>query len=713
MRESICGAERGVGISIVEKMKINALLEIGTEEIPARFMVGFLNDLKEKAEKTLSSERIKYSKVITLGAPRRLTLYIENIAPKQEDISTERKGPPKEQAFDKDGKSTNAAKGFAKSSGIGVGDLVVKPVGKREYIFATVLEKGRATEQVLKDIFPKVVTSMYLPLAMRWGESDLKFIRPIHWILALYGNKIIKFKLGEIISGKSTFGHRYFNGAKPIPITSADLQKYKKVLLKNRVIVDQDTRKAKVKSEVLATSKGVGKALIEEDLLEEVTHLVEYPAAAVGKFNPDFLELPQEVLIITMKKNQKYFPVLDRQEKLSPAFVVVTDGLDKKSAKYVVDGNQRVLSARLSDAKFFFDEDKKIPLKVRVEDLKGVAFYEKLGNLYEKKDRIKGISEYLAKRLKISDEKRKAIERIAELCKADLTTQMVFEFTELQGIMGREYALASGESKSVAQGIYEHYLPRFTGDKLPISIEGVIVSIADRLDSLVGCFSIGLIPTGSEDPYMLRRQAHGIVEIILKKKLDILLDEAIEKSHKLFKKGETGYRDYEKIKGSVLDFLAARLKVSLEEEGIRYDVIDAALGSFNDIIDAYEKAKVLMKNVGADWLKGVVTTADRIKRLAVNAKREQIIEGDFVEDGEKVMHDLYLKTNWAVGEAMEKGEWEKAMKELSKLTKPVDEFFEKVLVMHKDEKIKLNRLALLKNMEKMYLGVADFPKIVQ
>ncbi|MEE8638592.1 MAG: glycine--tRNA ligase subunit beta, partial [Candidatus Margulisiibacteriota bacterium] len=505
----------------------NALLEIGCEEIPARFMPGFLEDLKQKAEEKLRRERIGFGKIQTLGTYRRLTLYVEDISPKQEDLCEEVKGPPAERAFDASGKPTQAALGFAKSQKVSLDALTVQTVGKKNYVFAKVLHKGKPTEKVLSSIFPEIISSLYQPLAMRWGEVDFKFIRPIHWIAALCGYKIVKFTLAGIKSSDKTEGHRYAKNPKSA-IRNPNIENYKKILAKLGVVVDQEERKELIRQKVAAVAKKAKvEALIEEDLLNEVTFLVEDPAAYPGKFNQEFLKIPQEVLITSMKKNQKYFPAVDRAGKLMAKFVVVTDGCRNPK---VVEGNQKVLSARLSDAKFFFEEDKKLPLKVRIPDLERIAFFEKLGTISHKIERMGKLSEWIGKRLGLEKEGLKTARRITELCKADLTTKMVYEFPELQGVMGREYALLSGEDPKVAQGIFEHYLPRCAEDKLPRSSEGTVVALADRIDSLVGCFSVGAIPTGSEDPYGLRRAVHGIIRIVLEKKIDLLLDEIIEHS---------------------------------------------------------------------------------------------------------------------------------------------------------------------------------------
>ncbi|MBU0672277.1 MAG: glycine--tRNA ligase subunit beta, partial [Candidatus Margulisbacteria bacterium] len=456
----------------------------------------------------------------------------------------------------------------------------------------------------------------------------------------------------------------------------------------------------------------------EEDLLEEVTYLVENPIPYVGKLDKSFLSIPQDVLITSMKKNQKYFPLLDSKGKLTEKFVVVTDGCKNAG---VVAGNQKVLSARLADAKFFFEEDKKLPLDVRRADLEKVGFFKKLGTLAHKVERIAKLSELFGKRLGLDEAGLQTVRRIAQLCKADLTTKMVYEFPELQGIMGREYALLSGEDARVAQGIFEHYLPRHAEDQLPKSLEGTIVALADRLDSLVGSFSIGAIPTGSVDPYGLRRAVNGIIRIMVAKSIDLLLDEMIEHSYKLyepvflsfmFEKGDTSYQDFPKIKKQILEFIANRLKPMFSDQGIRYDIIDAVLFDCNDILDCSVKAEILNQVVDKPWFAGIVRSADRVSRIAKNSSRDAAVEVDLVEPEEKELFSLYMKVNWEVGEAINKEDWQQALQALARLTEPIERFFDKVLVMHEDERLKANRLALLKSLEKLYLRVADFRKVV-
>ncbi|MBU1027003.1 MAG: glycine--tRNA ligase subunit beta [Candidatus Margulisbacteria bacterium] len=698
--------------------KVNALLEIGCEEIPARFMPGFLADLKAKAEEKLRAERIGFGQVITLGTYRRLTLYIENIAEQQEDLHDEVKGPPVDRAFDAQGKPTQAVIGFAKSQKVSMANIIRKPFGNKEYVFAKISKKGKSTEKVLTEVFPEIIKALYQPLAMRWGELDFKFIRPIHWIVALCGAKIVKFKLAGIASGNKTQGHRYNKlKSENLKVKTVELLSYKKTLLKLGVVVDQEERKKLIKKDVEAVAKKAGaKALIESDLLDEVTYLVEDPIAYVGTINKEFLQIPQDVLITSMKKNQKYFPLLDSKGKLLAKFVVVTDGCKSKT---VVEGNEKVLSARLSDAKFFFEEDKKLPLKMRKADLDNVAFFENLGSISAKTERMAKLSAWIGKRLGFDEKTIENAKKISELCKADLTTKMVYEFPVLQGIMGKEYALLSGEDPKVAEGIFEHYLPRFADDKLPQSNEGLTVALADRIDSLVGCFSVGAIPTGSVDPYGLRRAANGIIRIILEKKLDLLLDEAFEHSYKsyepIFKssnKPEKGYQLFGKVNGQLIEFVSARLKPILLDKGIRYDVVAAALAQFNDILDTVSKAEVMNGLVAQKWFSGIVVSADRICRIAKNAKPGEVNEQLLVDNEEKALFAEYMQVNWAVGEAVNSENWAKAIKALSGLTPAVEAFFEKVLVMHEDEKLKTNRLTLLKALEKLYLRVADFQQIV-
>lgn len=700
----------------------NVLLEIGCEEIPARFMLGFLDDLKTKTQEKLSSERLTCSKIETFGTYRRLVLYIENISGKQPDLVEEIKGPPADIAFDASGKHTKAAEGFAKSQNIALDKLEVRAMGNKNYIFAKVNKKGLSAEKVLARALPQIISSLYQPLSMRWADQEFKFIRPIHYILALYGQKIIRFELAGVRSGNLTKAHRFHklkaqklvaSEVEPSKVKTAEILLYKKLMRKLGVIVDQNERRELIKEQVEKLAKKNGLQAVDADtILDEVLYLVENPIAYMGKFDPAFLAIPQEVLVTSMKKNQKYFPLADSYGKLQAKFILISDGCKNPG---IVQGNQKVLSARLADAKFFFEEDQKQPLRLRSPELEKMGYFKNLGNLAQKSERLKKLCEWLGKHLKLSPEHIESAQKAAQLCKLDLTTKMVYEFPELQGVMGREYSLLSGESRVVAQAIYEHYLPRFSEDRLPASLEGLLLAFADRLDLIVGCFSIDQVPTGSQDPYGLRRAALGMIRMILENKMDLLLDEAIAYSYKLYEpllNLNNKSLDYNKIKTGILDFIVARIKPLLLEKEIRYDVVDAVLANYNDIFDVFEKAKSINGVVAHPDFVGIVQSADRVSRIANKVSRENTIEADLVEPEEKQLYAAYMKANWEVGEFISKEKWDDAVLGLAQLTSPLETFFDKVLVMHLDEKLKLNRLALLNALNKLYLSVADFRKVV-
>lgn len=689
---------------------MNLLFELGCEEIPARLMPGFLDDLQKKTSEKLARERLTFDRVVTLGTARRLTLLVEGLADHQPNLIEELRGPSAEIAFDPSGKPTPAALGFARSHRIDLKQLTVRTINDRNYVFAKVVRRGQKTEKLLSALLPEIIASLYLPLAMRWGELDFKFIRPIHSLLALYGKKVIKLELAGIKSSNKTFGHRYHARVTPTALRVADLLVYKNLLLRLGVVVDHDERKARILARVEAAAKKVGAvALLDAGLLNEVTFLAEDPQVYIGRFSPAFLPIPQEVLITSMKKNQKFFPLVDKNGRLMPLFALVTDGCRNRA---VVAGNEKVLTARLTDARFFFEEDQKQPLQLRVTDLAKVAFFEKLGNMRQKAERIGKLGKWLGQRLGLDENDLKVVQRIAELCKADLTTKMVFEFPELQGVMGREYARIEKEEGAVADGILEHYLPRFAEDKLPEALTGTVVALADRFDSLVGSFAAGYIPTGSEDPYGLRRAVQGIIRIISEKKLDLLLDETIEHAYKGYETLFPGNPNLARLKKYLLEFIVSRLRPILIDQGVRHDIAEAALVNFNDILDTLAKAEVLNRLVVEPWFPGVIASADRLSRIAGSAPRDQVQEHDLVEPEEKALYTLFLKVNWAVNERIKKEEWPAAARELSQLTAPIEAFFDKVLVMHQDERLKLNRLALLKSLDNLYLAVADFRQIV-
>ena len=510
----------------------NVVLEIGTEEIPAQYMENALKDLNRLAKKYLEESRIKYKEIKVYGTPRRLILFIFHIKEKQEDIFQKIKGPAYSIAYNKDSQPQKPALKFAQSQGVNAKDLIVEDTKKGKYIFASKSIIGQPTIDILSQIFSKIIKSMQFPKSMRWKEESLRFIRPIRWILALYGKEIIRFNLDGLNSENITYGHRLLA---PKKIKTSSTQEYFRKIEKNYVIIDPQIRENIVKTDIKQIIKEInGKKIINEKQLKEIVYLVEYPNAILGKYDKKYLELPKDVLTVVMEKHQKYFPVFKNKDELLPLFIVIINNSMKYASK-IKEGNENVLRARLEDAKFFYQEDQKISLEKRVDKLKNVIFRGNLGNLFNKTKRLELLCDYIADVLQIKQKMKKDLLRAAHLCKTDLVTEMVKEFPELQGIMGKEYAVLSNEKKEVAEAIFEHYLPRFSGDMVPRTKSGMILGIADKIDNIIGCFLTGLTPTGSQDPYGLRRQSRGKIAIILKNNLKISLKDIILKSLSIYK----------------------------------------------------------------------------------------------------------------------------------------------------------------------------------
>ena len=564
-------------------MKNYFLLEIGVEELPSRFVESTLAQIKENLQKSLTENRVEFGDIETYATPRRLTFVINKISDKQANLEEEVKGPSKKIAVDDDGNFTRPALGFMKSKGLAESDVYFKQVGKDEYLFGTLKEEGKSTDEVLKEIVPEAIKGVTFPKAMRWGGKNMKFARPIRWMVALLNDETLPIDLEGIIASNVTKGHRFL-GAKEIEVNS--IEEYFEALKNNYVVLDQNIRKETIKTQSEEVAKSLGGVVeIEDDLLEEITYLVEYPTAFYGEFDKDYVKLPKEVVTTPMKDHQRYFPVSE-DGKLLPYFIAVRNGGDNR-LDLVKAGNEKVLEARLADALFFYKEDIKKPLESFVENLKTVVFQAKLGTVYDKTLRIEKLVEDIVDTLDEKEILNDAM-RAAKLCKADLVTNMVFEFTELQGVMGREYAKVCGENDAVAEAIFEHYLPRFAGDILPETKAGIALSIADKLDSIAGFFAIGIKPSGSQDPYALRRQALGILSILLDKKLDInlekLVGDALDNYDNLeFNKAE--------VVAQIMDFFTERVKNLFKDLGIRYDVIDAVLSSnLNSISDIHTRA---------------------------------------------------------------------------------------------------------------------------
>jgi len=682
------------------------LLEIGTEEIPAGFIPQALMDLESLAKKELEASRIDFNGIKTLGTPRRLVLVIESVSEKQRDEETKKIGPSKQSAFDAKGNPTKAAIGFAKSQSVPVESLTMIQTEKGEYVCAVKKESGRVTSEILSTLLPKWILSIPFQKSMRWADVPIRFARPIHWILALFGGEVVSFEVGNIRSGNMTYGHRFMN---PGPISVKDFQSYLQKTREASVIVDPAERKKRIEDEMIREGAKVsGRVLKDEELLNEVNFLVEYPVALCGTFDNKFLSLPREILIHSMKEHQRYFPVVDDHGILLPYFVCISN-IHPKSREVVVKGNEKVLRARLSDAAFFFEDDLKISLEKRVEQLKKVVFQAKLGTSYEKVMRFKQLALWMTER--IDPKLREAVERTSHLCKADLVTGMVGEFPKLQGIVGREYARLSGEKPEVAEAIYEHYLPGFAGDRLPSGPIGDIVSIADKMDTIVGCFGVGLVPTGTADPFGLRRQALGIIRIILEKKYSISLTGLIEESEKQLK-GKME-RPVEKVKEEVLDFFRVRYQNFLLDKEYPFDVTDAVLSiSFDELLDVQGRIDALKR--AKEWkdFESIVIAFKRAMNILKGSPPQREINPSlFAESAEKNLYQSFLKAKERIDLHLNKRDYPSTLLEMTQMKKPIDEFFEGVMVMVEEETIRNNRLALLDEIGKVFLRIADFSKL--
>lgn len=682
------------------------LFEIGTEEIPANFMPGIMVQLKELGEKKFKEQRIPFASVKTYGTPRRMTLILDGVPENQADSVTEAKGPAKKIAFAPDGTPTKAAMGFARGKGVDVKDLVLRD---DNYVYAVKHLQGEPVEKLLPVVLKDILTSLSFPKNMRWADFDFRFVRPIHWLVALFGTKVIPVEITDVKSDRYTLGHRFLSQGK-VEIPAAAY--YEKILAEHYVMVDQDERRETIRRQIIDLAKAEGgEAQITPDLLEEVNYLVEYPTALCGRFEDKYLALPKEAVITPMRDHQRYFPVLDKDGQLLNKFITIRNG-GKEHLETVAHGNERVLRARLSDAEFFFNEDRKVKLADRLEKLKTVVFQEGLGNMNDKSRRLAEtvgvLNTLLDLKLDNADLKRAAL-----LCKADLVTGMVTEFTELQGVMGREYALLDGEKPEVAAAIYEHYLPRFAGDDLPKSDMGRLISLADKLDNIVATFSRGLAPTGSQDPYALRRQALGILNILIDAQYHLGLLKMLGNTFMMLNIPA----DKTKTLGlQVVDFIYQRFRNMLLDQGIRYDAVDAVLaeGRNADVYDLYLRAQALNAFVVKPEAAALLQAATRVCNLSSKLEHKVRVDQElFKEQAEK---DLFAsckaQENNVIG-ATVKHDYGQALAAVLPLIDPINKFFDDVMVMDKDEAVKNNRLALLDYIKQMINATGDLSKIVQ
>lgn len=685
-------------------MPKDLLIEIGAEEIPASYILPALRQLEDALAGEFDDARLAFDAVETMATPRRLTMMVRNVADAQETVTRTVTGPPARIAFDEDGKPTKAATGFARSQGVDVGALEVVD----EYVRVEVTDEGKDASMVLPGLIAGAIGAVTFPKTMRWGP-DVRFARPIRWLVAMLGADVLGLEYAGLRAGNETIGLR-FHAPGPHRVSGAD--DYEDVLARAHVMVDHRKRREFIASEAdrLAAEECGGRVVPDEALLDEVTFLTERPMLFAGGFDERFLELPRHVIVAAMKGHQRYFAVESDEGKLLPRFLCVANALPE-GVRGIREGNERVLVSRLDDAVFYWREDTRTPLASKVERLKNVVWLEGLGSLYEKTERIEALAGHIAGRLNVPDPD--VVARAARLAKADLVTEMVKdgkEFTELQGAMGREYALQSGEPDSVAQAIVEHYMPRFAGDALPQGDAGIILSIADRLDSIVGCFSAGLVPTGSQDPYALRRQAIGLIRIVDEKRLPLSFEELVSRSAELF---GVGGAERDELVSMVVDFLRQRARVVLIESGHDYDLVDAVLeASFDRLVGVRPRLQALSHFREAEDFAPLVIGARRVMNILKGQGEPGHDPAALVEPAAVALEEARAQAANAVERAMDDGDYDAAVRELLALRKPIDTFFDDVMVMVDDESQRNARLGLLSEVRKLFLRIADFALVV-
>ncbi|GIO27573.1 glycine--tRNA ligase subunit beta [Ornithinibacillus bavariensis] len=688
-------------------MAKNVLFEIGLEELPARFIDGAELQLAEKTKNWLEELRINYASIETFSSPRRLTVLIHDIAENQATIEEEAKGPAIKIAQDENGNWTKAAIGFTKGQGKTVDDIYTKEIKGVTYIFVNKVIEGKPTESLLPG-FDEIITSIQFAKNMRWGEQTLRYARPIRWIVALYGNQVIPFEIAGVTTGNISYGHRFLGSE----LTIENPLDYKVQLRKSYVIVDHQEREKMIIDGIkLIEEKNGYQVPIDPELLDEVRNLVEYPTAFLGAYEEEFLTLPEEVLITSMKEHQRYFPVKSGDGKLLPYFVAVRNG-DAHAIETVRKGNEKVLRARLSDAQFFFEEDQKNSIEFYINKLSNVVFQEKLGTIRDKVNRVVRLSKEIAEKLATDSNTTVLVARAAELSKFDLMTNMVNEFTELQGVMGEKYARIFGEDEAVAVAIREHYMPTSANGEIPGTLVGSIVSVADKLDTIVGCIGVGLRPTGSQDPYGLRRQAIGVLRILTERKWDISVADLFGIAIELYRNLNLEHFNKETVVDDLRGFIQQRVAFVLKESGIEQDIIQAVTsGEIGVIATILKKASILSAKRNEESFKPVQEALGRVLNLAEKTEEVEVQPQYFETDSEKELFAVYEKVASNYRMLIEKGDLEGAFHELETLTDPIHEFFDHNMVMADDEKLKNNRLALLNRIALVLNSFADLNAI--
>ncbi len=681
------------------------LLEIGTEELPWGAVQEGRKQLHDNLLQILKRERLEHGEIHVFSTPRRLAALVEDLAERQEEYQELVKGPRRDAAFDERGNPTAAAEGFARARGVRVEDLVVRETEKGEFVFAEVREEGRRTLDILPGLVDEVLRSFSFRKSMRWGEGEFRFARPVRWLVVLYGEEVVPVDFEGLRAGRSSRGHRFLSSGE---VEISTPRGYPEALRRARVLADEEERRKAILDgvEEALSSRGL-RAVPSGETLDEVVDLVEYPHVLLGRFEERFLELPREVLETAMQEHQRYFPVEDAEGQLAPAFLVVHNG-DPAKEEVIRRGHERVLRARLEDASFFYQEDLKRTLEDRLPDLRSVVWQARLGNLYEKSLRLVGLCDEICRSAHLPEETAEKARRAALLCKADLVTSMVVEFTSLQGIMGRIYALAAGEDAETAAAIEEHYLPRFAGDRLPETLPGAVLCLAEKVDNLTGCFGVGLIPSGSEDPYALRRQAVAVLSVAVGKGLHLDFSSLLATAAERF-----GFARPDAVAAEVGEFCRQRWRQALLGEGFDYDLVAAVLDlALRDPYEARLRLEALQEARADGRLQRAYTGVERCHALSSPAEGAEL-DADLLQ--EEAERNLYSRLTWAqepLRGYLDAGEYHAALGVLLELAPDIDRFFDEIFVMGEDRRLRENRLALLKMTASLFLEFADFTQVV-
>ena len=681
------------------------LFEIGTEEMPAHVVERSVKQLAQRTEKFLKEKGLNFKCTKTFSTPRRLTVLVEALAEKQEDIDEIKKGPAKKIALDQDKNWTKAAQGFARGQGMTTDDIYFDKLKGTEYAYVHVKKEGKKTSDILLGM-SEIIKSMTFPTKMRWDSHDFEFVRPIHWLVSLYGSDVIPVKILDITAGRKTAGHRFLGDS----VVLANSSDYEDALKDQFVIVDANKRRKMIIDQMnKLVKKNNWQIKPDESLLEEVTNLVEYPTVFAGSFAKKYLQMPKEVLITSMKDNQRYFEVYDQNGELINHFIAVRNG-NKDYLENVVSGNEKVLVARLDDAQFFYDEDRKYPLSHFVQKLDNVSFHDKIGSMSEKMKRVNIIGDFLAKRWHLDKQVVSDFDRASQIYKFDLVTQMVGEFAELQGVMGKHYAKLAGEKDDVAAAIAEHYMPTTSEGNLPKTTVGSLLSIADKLDTIITFFAVGMIPSSSNDPYALRRYAYGIVRILINQNWSLPFNDVLpeivsalenQTPAKLPKKAEQ--------EEEISLFIRDRIKQYLQKNNYKYDIIDAVLASSQqDPIQILAAAKVLQLHHDDDKFKPVVESLIRINNILKKAK----YKGKNIVNKDLFDNDTEIQLSEGVNDLSKIDKLADLYDGFVKLQPVIDLYFETNMIMAKDEAVKNNRLAQLSDVAQLSKRLGDLSKLV-